>query len=82
MRAINIVEKLVWDKMDEVLEHKPEMCNCNKCKSDIAAYALNKLHPRYVASPQGELYARADYLGKDFSTTLIEPLSGLCSLLC
>lgn len=75
MKAINIVEKLVWDKMDEVLEHKPEMCKCDKCKADIAAYSLNRLHPRYVASQQGELYARAEYLGTDFSTALIVVLT-------
>ena len=35
------------------------MCKCDKCKADVAAYTLNRLHPpAYVASSQGELYAR------------------------
>ncbi|NLB88636.1 MAG: late competence development ComFB family protein [Syntrophomonadaceae bacterium] len=82
MKAINVVEKLVWEKMDDVLQHKPEMCKCDKCRADVAAYTLNKLHPRYVSSPQGELYARAEYLGKDFSTALIVVLTEAIEIVC
>lgn len=70
MKAVNVVEKLVWEKLEEVLAYKPEMCSCDKCKADIAAYALNRLDTRYVASPEGELYARAEYLGQDFHAAL------------
>lgn len=82
MKAINIVEKIVWDKMDEILEHKPEMCKCDKCKADVAAYTLNRLHPRYVASSQGELYARAECLGSDFRTALLVALTEAIEIVC
>lgn len=33
-------------------------CKCQKCKLDIATYALNRLPPRYVHSLQGKLIHR------------------------
>ncbi len=75
MKAVNVVEKLVWEKLEEVLAYKPDMCKCEKCKADIAAYALNRLDARHVASPEGELYARAEYLDKDFHAALLVTLT-------
>ncbi|HZK43718.1 MAG TPA: late competence development ComFB family protein [Syntrophomonadaceae bacterium] len=71
MKVINVVESLVWNKLDEVLLHKPEMCQCDKCRADIAAYALNHLPPRYVVSDEGEIYARAESLGLGSNASLV-----------
>lgn len=74
-KAVNIVEKLVWDKLEEVIAYKPDMCKCDKCKADIAAYALNRLGAKYVVSTEGELYARTEILDKDFNTALLVTLT-------
>ncbi len=71
MKATNVVEALVWSKMEEILSHQPNMCKCEKCRLDIVTYALNRLDPIYVSSHKGELYARAQYLDRDFNTALI-----------
>lgn len=70
MKAVNILEKEVWEALDEVLNHKPGACKCDKCRADIAAYALNKLQPRYVVSSKGETLARAESLTNNFRVTL------------
>lgn len=75
MKAINVVEKLVWENLEEVMAYKPDMCKCDKCKLDVVTYTLNRLDARYVASPEGELYARAECLGKDFHIALIVTLT-------
>lgn len=71
MKVVNIVEKMVFDTIDEVLEHKPDICKCNKCLADIVAYALNKLPPRYVASEKGSTMAKAAYLDKTIQVALL-----------
>ncbi len=59
MLVKNMVEPLVWDTLKKVLDSKPEACRCEKCQADMAAYALNKLPPKYVVSRKGEILARA-----------------------
>lgn len=71
MKVVNIVEKMVFDAMEEVLEHKPDICKCDKCRADIVAYALNRLQPRYVASEKGGTMAKAAYLEKTIQVALL-----------
>ena len=47
--VVNIMEKLVEDKIDRAIE-KFRCCTCEKCRSDITAIALNKLSPKYVVA--------------------------------
>ncbi len=75
MEIVNIVEKLVWEKIDEILAYNPNMCKCDKCKLDMATYALNRLDAKYVASEKGELYARAEHLDQNFQTALVVVLT-------
>jgi len=30
-------------------------CGCPQCRDDVLVYALNRLAPRYVAAPEGEV---------------------------
>lgn len=54
---VNIMEDIVKSTIDEVLENY-DCCKCEKCKSDMITYALNKLPPRYVINNDGEAMAR------------------------
>ncbi|MEA4924544.1 MAG: late competence development ComFB family protein [Syntrophomonadaceae bacterium] len=67
----NIMEKIVWDNMETVMDHKPGMCRCEICKSDIAAYALNKLKPHYVATVKGSAITRAQFMENQYYLDLI-----------
>lgn len=75
MQIINIVENMVWDKLDTVLSKKEGICKCEKCRADIAAYALNKLKPRYVSSEKGEVFVKAQYMDIDLSAAILVVLT-------
>ncbi|MCX7614194.1 MAG: late competence development ComFB family protein [Clostridiales bacterium] len=53
---INIVEKKVLDKIDELIKDM-DMCKCEKCRFNAAAIALNSLPPHYVTTTTGALLA-------------------------
>jgi len=66
MEVVNIMEKIVWENMQNVIESKPGACTCDICRADIAAYALNSLKPRYVATTRGETIAKAQVMENQF----------------
>lgn len=53
----NIMEDIVENKMNQM---QPTLgcCTCERCRSDIVAYALNQLPPKYVATAKGEAYSK------------------------
>lgn len=55
----NFTEEIVFDLVDDVLENM-DICNCEKCKMDIIAMALNELPQKYVVSKKGELYSKVN----------------------
>ena len=57
---VNEAERLVLDLLEAQLpEHADEVCRCQDCILDMAAYALNTVRPLYRVSLMGTLYARA-----------------------
>ncbi|MDI3509147.1 MAG: competence protein ComFB [Clostridiales bacterium] len=51
--------------MEDVVEHtlklilpNLDVCKCEICQMDMMAYALNHLPPKYVVTPEGELYSK------------------------
>ena len=53
---INIVEELVREKVDELIKDI-DMCQCENCKLNACAIALNNLPPHYVTTERGALLA-------------------------
>ncbi len=35
----------------------PRFCGCDTCRGDVLVYALNRLTPHYVSTPQGSALA-------------------------
>lgn len=66
MEVKNIMEVFVQDNLDKVLEGANSTCRCDVCKSDIAAFALNHLKPRYVTTHKGEIFSKAAALEPQF----------------
>lgn len=58
-KLTNMMEETVLAKIDQ-LWPSTNYCKCEKCKIDIAAYALNRLPPRYVHSFEGKLIHKFD----------------------
>lgn len=55
----NMMEETVLTKIDQ-LWPATDFCKCDQCRIDIAAYALNRLPPRYVHSLAGQLIHKFD----------------------
>jgi competence protein ComFB len=47
---VNEAEALVVEEMGRQLPSHPDLCTCDECLLDIAAYTLNKVRPRYRVS--------------------------------
>ncbi len=56
----NMMEIIVKDRFDKVIDQL-DCCQCERCKSDIIAYALNHLPAKYVTSVAGQLFAKLEY---------------------
>ncbi|MDD7403702.1 MAG: late competence development ComFB family protein [Butyribacter sp.] len=50
----NLMEETVMHKIDQ-LWPQTDYCKCDRCRLDIAAYALNRLPARYVQSLEGAM---------------------------
>jgi competence protein ComFB len=61
----NYMEELVINKTSELLKIM-NICDCEKCRLDIMAIALNELPTKYVVSEKGELYTKLNELEQQF----------------
>ena len=57
----NIMERVVQSKLETYLPDSG-CCSCDICVGDIKCLALNKLPPKYVNTPKGELFSKVDQL--------------------
>jgi competence protein ComFB len=56
---INEAESLVLKELEAQIGEADELCTCQDCVLDMAAFALNNVKPYYRVSLMGTLYARA-----------------------
>lgn len=54
----NCMEQFVFEKIERILPEQHNICKCEKCKTDIALLALNKLKPHYVSTDRGDTFTR------------------------
>ena len=59
MALVNVMEKVVGDKLEEMLKTE-NCCQCDRCIEDMKAIALNKLPAKYVSTHNGELFTKLD----------------------
>lgn len=64
----NLLKKRVEEEVEKILEENDEFCDCDQCKADVAALALNHLRPRYAGSEEGEVVLEST----DISSTQTE----------
>ena len=70
----NIMEEYVILTLDEMLPFL-DGCKCERCRLDIASYALNRLQPKYVATTQGELMSRLCEFDSQFKTSVMAQIA-------
>lgn len=67
----NIMEDDVERQLNALLPTMPNICSCEICRSDMAAYALNRLKPNYVRSNKGELFHKVNTSSTQAKTDLM-----------
>jgi len=48
--------EVVQREYNKLLPQLPRFCGCDTCRSDVLVFALNRLSPNYVSTPQGEVF--------------------------
>lgn len=74
MEVKNYMEIVVNNLLPSILKLNPDVCDCEKCKSDIKAIALNNLPPRYIATESGEVYSKINALATQFEADVINSI--------
>ena len=64
MELTNYTLEWVWEVIDEVLAEYPNLCKCDRCRYDIAAFAANRLPPSYIVSKNGYVYTKTKILSQ------------------
>lgn len=77
VRLVNYMEEAVQSILEEMLaEEAYARVNADeKTRLDVMAYALNRLPPKYVATPRGHLYTRVQELRQQFRTDIVVELT-------
>jgi len=52
--AVNAMEEYVLRHIDSVMQ-RFKLCKCDRCRRDVALYALNNLPPKYVEARAGAI---------------------------
>jgi len=70
----NLMEDYAMATLDRILDNL-DCCKCEKCRLDIASYALNRLPSKYVATTQGELMTKLCEFDNNFEARVIAALT-------
>ena len=67
----NYMEEVVESTMDEILATREDVCDCERCRMDIKALALNHLPPKYVVTERGYVYTKVNELESQFKADVV-----------
>lgn len=67
----NIMEDDVEYQLNHLLPTMPEICACEKCRLDMATYALNRLKPNYVRTDTGVLFHKLNTSSTQAKTEIL-----------
>jgi len=56
---VNEAEEMVVAEIAKQIPDHPDLCTCSECILDVAAYALNRVRPRYRVSLLDSVYVDA-----------------------
>lgn len=80
MRLKNYQEEMVMHAIEIALEDRPELREDEVAVKDIAAYALNRLRPRYIMSERGFNRLAAEQLEPEAHTESMANMIGVLML--
>ncbi len=61
---VNEAEHLVLAELEAQIAAERELCTCQECVLDMAAWALNNVKPSYRVSLMGSVYTRGAQEGR------------------
>ncbi len=67
----NIMEDDVEYQLNQLLPTMPDICACEKCRLDMATYALNRLKPNYVRTNTGALFHKLNTSSTQAQTEIL-----------
>ena len=70
----NYMEDIVIDMLPSIFASM-DVCQCDRCKLDVAAYALNKLPPKYVVTQKGHLYTKLSAMHQQMDVDVISVIT-------
>jgi len=74
------MEGYVEDLLPSVIRTM-DICKCKRCRMDIAAYALNRLPPKYVVTDQGHMFAKLESFHSQFDVDIIKVITHGASII-
>lgn len=72
----NYMEDAVIEELKNLLEQSKDICKCEMCREDIAAFTLNRLPAKYVATELGNIYTHLNQLKAQSRADIIVQLMG------
>jgi competence protein ComFB len=57
---VNGAEELIISEIERQVPDHPDLCTCSECILDVAAYALNRIRPRYRVSLLDAVYVDSE----------------------
>ena len=75
----NVMEQLVEEQFERMADSLG-CCLCEECRSDIIAYALNQLPPKYVVTSTGGIYSKTYVLRSQHLTDIVTAITHGASL--
>ncbi|KEO82028.1 late competence development ComFB family protein [Tumebacillus flagellatus] len=75
MKVINLMEQIVEDVLVEHWNNLRLPCDCEICKNDVLALALNALPTRYVSNDKGRMIVQARMMNEQYQADVLRELS-------
>lgn len=72
-RLVNVMEDRVFKAVGDTL---PQLgyCDCERCKSDVAAYTLSRIKPYYIVAREDEIISSTTYIDSNFDTEILQTI--------
>ncbi|NCB50424.1 MAG: competence protein ComFB [Clostridia bacterium] len=66
---VNVMEEIVRQRVNELIKDF-DMCDCQKCRLNVCAIALNHLPTHYVTTEKGALFSKLEEVGITCQTNI------------
>ena len=62
LSVYNVMEEVISDVLHQYEKELHLTCDCDRCKDDIMAIALNEVKPQYIVNEMHKPYIRAGHV--------------------